>query len=140
MTVPPGASSRRFRPLRFRPGYAWATAILLAIEVVIALFVEDRFVRPYLGDSLAVALVYCAIRATLDLRPVPAAALALAVAAAIEFGQYFQVLHLLGLERNAIAATLLGSSFAPGDFVAYAVGAIGVLVVEAAGTRARPSA
>ncbi len=44
-------------PLRFRKGYALAAAILLAIEILIALFVRDRLVRPYLGDALAVALV-----------------------------------------------------------------------------------
>lgn len=135
MTLPSGNRSARRRLLRFRKGYALAAAMLLAAEVVIALFFDDRFVRPYLGDALAVALVYCAFRATLDLRPLPAAALALAIAAAIEFGQYFEVLRLVGLERNALARTVLGSSFAPNDFLAYAAGAIGVLAVEAARVR-----
>ena len=131
MTLPSGNASARRHLFRFRKGYALATAILLAVEVLIALFVDDRFVRPYLGDALAVVLVYCGLRATFDLNPLPAAALALAVAVVIEFGQYFQVLRMVGLEGNEIARTLLGSGFDLGDFVAYASGAIGVLAVEA---------
>ena len=33
-----------------RIGYAIATVILLLIEVLIALYVHDAFVRPYIGD------------------------------------------------------------------------------------------
>lgn len=136
MTPRPGGPSARFRPpLRFRKGYAWATAILLTVEILIALFVRDSFVRPYLGDALAVALVYCAFSATLDLRPLPAAALAFAVAVVIEFGQYAQILRTVGLDGNVIARTVLGSGFDPHDFLAYAAGAIAVLAIEA--TRAR---
>ncbi len=133
MTSRTGDLPARFRsPLRFRKGYVLATAALLAVEVIIALFVRDRFVRPYFGDALAVALVYCALRAAIDLSARAAAALAFAVAAAIEFGQYLQILRLVGLEGNAIARTVLGSGFDLQDFIAYAAGALGVLAVEAA--------
>ena len=133
MNLPAGDLSARFRPsVRFRKGYALATVVLLAVEILIALFVGDRFVRPYLGDALAVVLVYCALNATLELRPFAAATLAFAVAVVIEFGQYFQVLRIVGLEGNAIARTVLGSGFDSHDFVAYAAGAIGMLAIEAA--------
>ncbi len=36
--------------------------ILLAIEVLIALFIHDSFVRPYVGDILAVTVVYFFLR------------------------------------------------------------------------------
>ncbi|MDE6031460.1 MAG: DUF2809 domain-containing protein, partial [Oscillospiraceae bacterium] len=42
--------------------YAAVFAVLFGVEVVIALFVHDRFVRPYLGDVLAVVTVYCGAR------------------------------------------------------------------------------
>ena len=133
MTLRPGGSPARFRSsLHFRQGYALATAILLLTEVLIALFVKDRFVRPYLGDTLAVALVYCALRATLDLRSLGAATLAIAVAVMIEFGQYFHVLRVVGLEGNLIARTVLGTGYEARDFFAYLAGAIGVLAIEAA--------
>ena len=128
-----GVLATRFPPpLRFHKGYAWTTAILLAVEILIALFVRDRFIRPFLGDVLAVALVYCAFSAMLDIRPLHAAVLAFAVAAVIEFGLYLQVLRMVGLEGNVIARTVLGSGFDPLDFLAYLAGAIGVLAIEAA--------
>ena len=39
--------------LTWRWSYALAAALLFAVEVAIALYVRDRFVRPYLGDVLA---------------------------------------------------------------------------------------
>jgi hypothetical protein len=48
--------------MTFRPAYALAALIIFAIEVCIALFVHDGFIRPYVGDVLAVALVYAALR------------------------------------------------------------------------------
>lgn len=35
-----------------RIGYAIATVILLLTEVLIALYVHDAFVRPYIGDIM----------------------------------------------------------------------------------------
>jgi hypothetical protein len=116
--------------MRFHPGYALVALALLLIEVAIALFVRDRFVRPYLGDTLAVILVYAALRATLRIDTVPAAATAFLIAAVIEFGQFFQVLDLLGLADNRIARTLLGYGFELKDFLAYAAGALIALAVE----------
>ena len=44
-----------------RIGYAIATVILLLIEVLIAIYVHDAFVRPYIGDVLvtAVCIYFC---------------------------------------------------------------------------------
>ena len=113
-----------------RRGYAAAALAVFALEVVIALFVRDGFVRPYLGDSLAVVLVYLALRAVTPLRVLPAALTALAIGCAVEFGQWFGILDLLGLRSSVVARTLLGTDFAVADFAAYAAGALAVLVVE----------
>lgn len=42
--------------------YLSAFAALLLIEVLIALFVHDAFVRPFIGDVLVVAVLYCLVR------------------------------------------------------------------------------
>jgi hypothetical protein len=44
--------------MTFRPSYALAALAVFAIEVIIALFVHDGLVRPFVGDSLAIVLVY----------------------------------------------------------------------------------
>ncbi len=130
--------------MRLHRGYALATIALLIVEVGIALFVRDRIIRPYVGDTLAVLLVYTALRAVTRLS-VPAAALAaFAVAVAIEFGQYVRILDQLGLGDNRLARTVLGSGFDTHDFLAYGAGALIALAVDyrrasraSAGTRTR---
>ena len=42
--------------------YGITFLILLMIEVVIAIYVHDDFIRPYIGDVLVVAVVYCFVR------------------------------------------------------------------------------
>jgi len=98
--------------------------------VVIALFVRDAFVRPYLGDTLAVILVYAGLRAVLRIGMLGAGAAALAIAFAIEFGQRFGLLDLLGLRDLPIARIVLGSGFDPWDLAAYTIGALLVLIFE----------
>jgi len=103
---------------------------VFAIEVVIALFVDDAVVRPYVGDVLAVVLVYLAVRWVTPLGPLTSVGAALALAVIIELGQYVHVLSALGLEHNRLARTVLGGVFDPKDLVAYAAGAALVLVIE----------
>lgn len=118
------------RALSFRPGYALAAAGLFAVEVLIALYAHDRFVRPYLGDVLAVILVYCGLRAVLRIEVFPAILVALAIAFAVEFGQLIGILDMLGLRSNAVARVVLGSGFEVKDLLAYLAGAVVVLTVE----------
>jgi hypothetical protein len=121
--------------MTFRPGYALAALSIFAIEVLIALFVHDGLIRPYIGDVLAVVLVYCALRAITQLRLLPAIILALAIALAIELAQLLNLLDALGLRGNRIAATVLGGAFDWLDLAAYGAGALAVVVVELARIR-----
>ena len=119
----------------FRLPYAIVAIILFAIEVFIALNVRDGFVRPYIGDVLAVMLVYCALRAVTSLGLVTAVIATLVFAFAIEFAQLLNLLDLFALRGNAFAETVLGGSFDLLDLVAYAAGA---LIVVAAETGIKP--
>lgn len=106
-----------------RKTYAVAALILFIIEVLIALFVRDAFIRPYVGDVLAVALVYTALRAITPLGMIPAIAVTLAIALAIEIAQALNLLGALGLSDNQLARTVLGGAFDWLDLAAYAAGA-----------------
>lgn len=116
--------------LAWRPGYALAALLVFLVEVGIALWVRDRFVRPYLGDVLAVVLVYLALRAVTTLRVVPAALAAFAVGVLVELGQAINLLGHLGLAGNRVARVVLGSAFSLGDLLCYAAGAVLVILVE----------
>lgn len=113
-----------------RRAYVIAAIILFAIEVCIALFVRDDFIRPYIGDVLAVAFVYTALRAATPLKLVPALAITLAIAFAIEIAQALNLLDAIGLRDNAIARTILGGVFDYADLAAYSAGAILIAAIE----------
>ena len=118
--------------ITFRAGYAIAATLVFVIEVAIAAVVHDAIVRPYLGDSLAVVLVYLTIRAVTPRAIRWSAAAALAVACAIEVGQWFRLADRLGLGHVRVARIVIGTGYDPADFLAYAAGAIAVVAVEAA--------
>lgn len=112
--------------------YALLAGAIFLIEVVIALFWRDGFVRPYLGDVLAVALVYLTLRAATRLDPLGSAGVALVVAVAIELGQLVHVLDAVGLGGNQLARVVLGGVFDPRDIACYLVGALLALGLDLA--------
>lgn len=116
--------------LKRRIGYVAATVLLIVTEVLIALYVHDDFVRPYVGDVLVVIAVYCAVRIFI---PVKCKLLPLYVfifAGGVELLQYFDLVGKLGLENNVFLKTLLGSVFDVKDIVCYAVGCMALGIYE----------
>ena len=95
---------------------------LLAVEVCIALFVHDAFVRPYVGDMLVTLLLCCMCRVILPdkIRLLPV--FVFLFAACVEIGQYFDVVALMGLTDNWFLSIALGRTFSWMDLVCYAVG------------------
>lgn len=120
------------RPERPRSVFIIAAVTLFAIEVVIALFVRDAFIRPYIGDVLAVALVYAVLRAATPLSLRSALGITLAIAVMIEVAQAAKLLGALGLGENELARIIFGGSFDWLDLLAYAVGGIVIVLVELA--------
>lgn len=116
--------------MKLRISYALAAVAVFVTEILIALFVHDALIRPYIGDSLAVILLYLGLRAVTPLRVLPALLTALAIAFAIEFGQMFHLIDLLGLRGNRIAGFLLGGYFDVKDLACYAAGTGVALFVE----------
>lgn len=116
--------------LTFNKNYFGVTILLFVIEVVIAVFVHDNFVRPYLGDVLVVILIYCFIKSFLKLPILPAVLFVLAFSFTIEFLQYLNIVKILHLENSKIARTVLGTSFSWIDLLTYLIGLIIVIVVE----------
>lgn len=116
--------------LRVHTRYFILTLTLLLAEVLIALYVHDGFVRPYIGDFLVVILIYCFVRTFIDASVPAVAAGVLVFSFLVEAGQYFHLVSLLGLDRSAIAKIVLGNSFAWMDLLMYTSGIICVLIVD----------
>jgi len=98
--------------------FAWTCAVV-ATEAFIALALHDDFVRPYVGDTLAVVLLYVAQLSVLELRRSSAALGALAVACVVELGQCVHIVDRLGLADVAVARVVLGTFGDLHDVVAY---------------------
>jgi hypothetical protein len=118
------------RYLTFNKTYFIITVALFLIEVFIALYVRDRFVRPYLGDFLVVILIYAFLKSFLNIRPITAAIIVLIFSFTIEFLQYFKLVEILGLQDSELARVILGTSYHWLDLVAYFLGILAVVLVE----------
>lgn len=116
--------------LKFQLRYFILAVIIFLTEVVIALFVHDNFIRPYVGDFLVVILVYCFLKSFFNLSVGAAAVSALLFSYLVETLQYFNLIKTLGLQNSGIAKLVLGSSFEWGDIVAYTAGIIIVVLIE----------
>ena len=116
--------------MSFNKPYFLLTLILFFIEVIIALYVRDSFIRPYGGDYLVVILIYSGIKSISD-KPANATALGvLLFSYLVETLQYFRFIYLLGWEKSTIAKILIGSSFAWLDLVMYTLGILTVILIE----------
>ena len=110
--------------------YALLFLSVLLAEILIALFVKDAFVRPYVGDMLVTVLICCFLRiffpTGVKLLPV----YVFLFAAAVELGQYLDMVKLLGLENNTFFSVLLGRTFSLADIFCYAIGCLAFFGTE----------
>ncbi|MBE5964806.1 MAG: DUF2809 domain-containing protein [Lachnospira sp.] len=108
--------------------YIAITIILLAIEVFIALFIHDRFIRPYVGDVLVMMVMYTFVRIFVPekIKMLPWVLFAFAVI--VEVAQYFRIVELLGFVENSFFSVLIGSVFDIKDIVCYAIGTMLIVI------------
>lgn len=106
-----------------------AIAIFI-IEVIIALYIKDNFIRPYIGDVLVVILIYYFVKAFIKAPVLPMAIGVLIFSYLVETLQYFQFVKLIGLADNKLANIVIGNYFAWEDIVAYTIGITIVLFIE----------
>jgi len=106
-----------------RLAFLVAAVLILAVEIYIAVCVNGGFVRHYLGDVLAVILLYAFVRAIFSVTPSNLALKIFAFAAALELAQYFGAVQILGIE-NKILKVMIGGTFDLTDLLCYAAGCI----------------
>lgn len=116
--------------LTFNKAYLALSVLLFVTEILIALFVHDSFIRPYVGDALVVILIYCLVKSFLNLPVYLVCLVTLAFAYTIEFMQYLKIVETLRLEKSTLARIVLGTSFSKLDLLAYTVGIFIVWITE----------
>ena len=110
--------------------YAVATLFLLLIEVIIALYVHDDFIRPYVGDVLVVIVIYTFIRIIVPEKCKLIPLFLFIFAAGVELLQLANIVEILGVADNKFLKILIGSVFDIKDIVCYAVGCVILCMYE----------
>ncbi|AYQ32511.1 DUF2809 domain-containing protein [Runella sp. SP2] len=110
--------------------YLTIAIVIFLIEVAIAAFVHDAFLRPFGGDFLVVILIYTLVRGVTPFSVVPTIVGTLLFSFFIEALQFINFVEIIGLEKVKIARVVLGTSFSWLDILAYSLGALFVFFVE----------
>lgn len=110
--------------------YVVVTVVLLILEVLIAIFVHDKFVRPYVGDVLVTVLLCTFLRIFIPSRIKLLPLYVFIFAALVEAFQYFNIVEVLGLSDNRFLSILVGSVFDIKDIICYAIGCVIVFALE----------
>lgn len=118
-----GQKLRTNQGAQTRLAFLAAAALILAIEIYIAICVKGGFVRHYAGDVLAVILLYASARAIFSEPPLNLPLKIFAFAAALELAQYFGAVQILGIE-NKILKVMIGGTFDLTDLLCYAAGCV----------------
>lgn len=110
--------------------YLVLTFLFLIVEIIIAMFFHDRFIRPIFGDYLIVFLVYCGLKTVVNLKPVTAVISTVLFAYVVEILQYIHITKILGITPNLATRLILGSSFEWTDMLAYTLGGLTIYYLE----------
>ena len=106
-----------------RMNWAMTGIAILAFEIFIAIYAKDGFIRYYLGDVLAAAMLYAFGRAAFRLPPKILALAVFTLSLVIEIAQYFKVLEILGVQNYALWI-IFGGTFDWTDIICYAIGCV----------------
>lgn len=104
--------------------------VIFLVEVFIALFVDDSFIRPYGGDILVVILIYYFLKSFIKTKTIYLVVAVILFAYLVEFGQYLKMVEVLGLQDNKVMRVIIGSSFSWWDIVCYTVGGAICYVID----------
>lgn len=115
---------------KFNPYYFTIAAILFVIEVLIAVYIQDEIIRPFIGDLLVVILIYCSVKAFLNTKLYPTVLFVLVFSYVIEILQYFNFVRLIGLADSKLANIIIGNYFAWMDILMYTLGILIVIIIE----------
>nr|WP_238486413.1 DUF2809 domain-containing protein [Motilimonas eburnea] len=115
----------------FSKAHFVCSTVLFAVLAYIALFVNDQFVRPFLGDVIVVVWLYTVLKSFLLIKSSWLAHFVLLFSYAVEVAQYFKLVSLLGLEHIKAVRIIFGATFDWLDLLAYTLGWLLILGIQA---------
>ena len=103
--------------------------ILVSVEVLIAVFLHEGFIRNYGGDIIVVWVLYSLVRIIIPKKIKLLPIWIFIFSVSVEFMQYIQIVDILHIQ-NVILRTIIGTSFSWVDILCYFVGCVPLGVVE----------
>ncbi|HAR73048.1 MAG TPA: DUF2809 domain-containing protein [Flavobacteriaceae bacterium] len=104
--------------------------IIFLIEVIIALYIKDKIIRPFVGDILVVIFIYYFIKTFINTKTINIAIFTLFFSFVVEILQYFNFVEMIGLGHNKAARIIIGTSFSWIDLLCYFVGFILLFFID----------
>ncbi len=104
--------------------------LLFFVEVLIAAYVKQEFIRSIFGDFIVVIMLYYFFKSIIDTKPIYIAALVLIIAYTIEFLQLINLQSLLKFQKNVLLNLILGTTFSTYDLIAYTLGIVTVFFID----------
>jgi len=108
---------------------------IFIIEVIIALYIKDNFIRPYFGDFLVIFLVYYFLLSFVKANKNKIALSVLIFAFTVEIIQYFQVLSYFNLEKNRMLRVVAGNTFSFEDLIIYTLAFFTIIIFNCYDTK-----
>jgi hypothetical protein len=96
----------------------------------IALYVNDQFVRPFLGDVIVVGWLYVLLKSFIKLPNYKLAHIVLFIAYSVEVAQFFNFVSVIGLQHIKAVRIIFGATFDWLDLLGYTIGWVCILLVE----------
>ena len=103
--------------------------IVLVMEIYIAIFIKGGFIRHYIGDVLATAMLYAFGRAVFRVAPINLAICVFVISLFIEALQYLKILEILGVKSSTLRI-IFGGTFDWTDIICYLAGCILAFLFE----------
>ncbi len=115
--------------LHFSTTYLLASALLLTIEIAIAYFHFNPFIRGFIGDVLVILLLYSTVKIFIKNHSLTIALAVLGFAYLVEALQYLKLPEKLNIQGELLL-TIVGSVYDVWDLVAYTIGFLLILLIE----------
>ncbi len=104
--------------------------VLFCIEVIIAIYIKQGFIRVVFGDFLVVIMLYYFFKSFIKTKPIYIAIIVLFIAYLVEFLQFIDILSIVNYKKNSLVNIILGTTFNMEDIIAYTLGIATVILIE----------
>lgn len=103
--------------------------VFFLIEIFIAIYVHDNFIRPYIGDILIIICIYLFAKTIFQNKLKYLSLYVLILAIVVEVMQYFNLANLIA-NNSRVMKIILGSTFDIKDIICYVIGYIIIVLTE----------